>query len=271
MKKFLRLLTAAMATCVLLIFTNCQNDDNDITTSGSTQSGAINVKTISFEEFKKNSKAYAELNRAADRSSMSSKAIVNDTINGFFYDDRQVKVIEYDKYKTYTFQIYRDGVVSERFENLVILEDDAQNTSSYIFDYRLDYIDVKDLNNDVSIDNLENKYIVKSSNGRGQHVIHRDENGNCFYRTFYHPITEQYSGGEFYYEVYIECPTSLSVTENGNGGSVGGGGPNIIIMVPDFDAPGPVPNPGGPGGGGGGNDPEFAPPCCNITSYRFNL
>ncbi|KAF2516863.1 hypothetical protein E0W68_11650 [Flavobacterium salilacus subsp. salilacus] len=274
MKNKLRLLAFSVSAGVLLLFTNCQKDDEATTaTQSSDVTTGVKVSTISFDEFKRDANAYAALQKAVKGN--TAKALVNDTINGFYYDDSNVTRIDYLKSTTYTFQIFREDASIAYYENLVIHTDDTEKSTSYIFEYHFDLTDVTNLHEDKQIINLQDKYKVKSGKGEPHNYIYQDGEGRCYILTSRNPDTGEYTGDEgIYYRLYVECPSSFSLSQDGsgNGSGIDTGIININITIPTQPGDqGPVIHPGGVISWPGGVVPEpvVTKPAVNFTLVVF--
>ncbi|HYD90712.1 MAG TPA: hypothetical protein VEA37_04395 [Flavobacterium sp.] len=248
MKHKLKVAAAMVLFITVAITGGCQKDDE--LNVQQTADGAIQVSTISFEEFKANQKAYEEL-QTVMRGSAAKTGVVHS--DGFYYDTDEVLQIIYKDYVTYTFPIYR-AAETTRFENLVIRQG-VSGTESFIFEYLFTASDFSDLLANRPIAGLEPKTRIRSTGGGGPlaDYIYTDENGQCYLITFYDQ-NGNYVGDEGIYFAYlIQCPeghNDSSYTPPGNPNTGGGGPININVVIPGTPVFGPITNPGPPGGGG---------------------
>lgn len=255
----------------LLIFTNCQKDDDAVFKNSS--SDGINVSTISFEQFKSNSDAFEELEKV--RNNTANRSTVYDNKYNFYYEEDEVILIQYDGFKTFTFPIYRT-TASNVIENLVIRQDSTGYTDSFIFEYDFKPEDRINVLKNKPVINLRDKFEVRSvEGGEGNPpFIYQDEQGNCYYFTTYEDNV--YVGPRF---VPIDCPDGYldySYTiddDNGSGSESTESNPVFITPQPEIE--GPATDPGWPGGGGGGGSspgsypPIITKPAINILVHLF--
>lgn len=274
-----RLWHFATLICTLFLFTNCQKDDETTTDTNSlnTVSG-IRESIISFEEFSQHSAAYNALQQAAKGNDNNLKALVNDTINGFFYSTNNIVVFEYEDYRTYTFEIGRYSKTDDITENLVIAEKSSAVIASYIVEYTFDSTDKLNAINNAPINGLAEKSFITKSGGGIPDFIYQHSNGNCYhYSSSYsgdpnNLVYLEFENGVILPFTQIECPRTSTWVENGSGG--GGGFPsyNVEIFHPADPGSGPVTGPGPAPGGGGSYDNTFplaTRPVVNLTSYKF--
>ena len=260
---------------IVFVFIGCQNDD-DLKNTSTQQTTQLTERTISFEEFSKNGAALQTLKNAASGNYKNTKTLVNDTINGFFYNQDKVVVMEYDDYKTYTFEIERYAKTSDAVENLVIAEKLSTVIESYIIDYTFDDTDrLNAINNTAITDLAEKSFITKSGGGGYTDFIYHHSNGLCYYYSSSYSgdpnnlVYLEFDNGEILPFTEIECPRSANITENGGSALTS---VNIVIFNPGDPGAGPVTGPGpGPGGGGSHHNtfPLYTRPMLNLVSHKF--
>lgn len=253
---------------------SCHTDD-DQTTVNSVKGGTV-FKTISFSEFKTNETALNELEKTSLERGLSKK--INDTINGFYYDDTQIIVAEYDNIKTYTFSIYRNKPTTDAvIENLVIRVS-PENVRSYIFQYTFTDADITNVEQNLSVTDLHQKTFVTHANGNPT-GIYRRADGTCWIPTYWGPNGEH--DGTTWWELTVNCPSdekpiNQTLINPDNPGSGGGGGGsctsgNIVTIIPEVPGLGPS-QPGRPRfyPGGGEDEPVVTTPIINLGLQYFN-
>jgi len=281
MKQTFKIICTTMAAC-LLFLTACQKDDEKQATQQTNASG-IQVSTITFDQFKANSKALQELQKAAGNT---TKDIIDDG-KSFFYDDSRVTEIVYGDITTYTFTIYRYDMETDLLENLVIREKSNGETESFILEYTLTQQEIQDIADGKQIRELDRKARFKMDYDDPYYggVYHR-ANGTCYIYTWYdedgiYGVERQkdVKCPEGYDDYSIVADGSQGTGNPGNGGGNNGGGGGIVrpVNVSILYPPRPdgyiQPGSGTPPVGSGGPRPVYTPiitqPIINVFHIMF--
>ncbi|OYQ50697.1 hypothetical protein CHU92_00030, partial [Flavobacterium cyanobacteriorum] len=255
--KILKFIAKASLLLVLLLLTNCQVEEDFIT---SEKSGRQSVQKISFDEIASDPKLLNQLENLASSGNSFARA-AGDEVE-YYYDKDEVLKITYDDYETYTFLIHRLDPFPF-VENLVVRRDSKGTIDSYITTYNFTDAETNAITKGLSIDNIVSKIAIHAKSDPKVQPVYKRDNGTCYIITVYGPDGKITPGA--FWELTVECPQSYdetSVIDPGNGNVSGGGGSGggggfgggrvVIIINPGSGSnPNPSPSPSLPGLGSG--------------------
>jgi hypothetical protein len=156
MKKNLSVLMFVIAT---ILFISCEKDlyENAI----KNEKRKATVSTVNLNDLSKSKGLYEKFITTKNRlSSVDSKLVYNSDF-GFYIDTENMKLIEYNDYKTLTAQIYRSGYLG-KFENLYIHQYPNGSFGAFIFDYNFSEQDIDKYILNQPIENLIDKTRFKA-------------------------------------------------------------------------------------------------------------
>ena len=178
----------------------------------------VKIRKISFNEFKKEEKAFNSLQKLKKASATSVlNRLVVDSITGFTIDTETIKEITTtDNYKSYTIFAV-DETENQKVVNLLFSEKENGNYEVFMLKYNVTETEkAKILNNETV--NLQNKTEVFTRNSGGDlsNPVRIDDDGNCY---IVDKIWQE--GNMVHWNIlYVECPTAGT---NGSSGSNNGG------------------------------------------------
>ncbi|HEU4496833.1 MAG TPA: hypothetical protein VFR70_07250 [Flavobacterium sp.] len=240
------------AICLMAFFASCSQDEiEEISTQPRSR---VASRYVSFDELKKNQKAFGEfqeVERRAEMARTSQTAYLEQY--DFSVDTDKILLVENGSYRSYTFPIIEEAA-SEETKNLVITEKDG-GARAYVMEYALDENDKNKIANGEYIDLARKTQVAELQAERS--------GGEKCYEIISEPVAWNAQGQvtqSLVFTVEVACPDGGSSGGGGNPGSgtPGGGAPGSGNPGGGFWGPGPGgPGPGDPGsgdgGGGGGN------------------
>lgn len=139
----------------------------DITTNQIVLNKLINPK----ERFKKNQPNFGR--------------VVNDTINNFSIDTESGTLIEFENYRSYTFNVIRPNGSYFLLENIVVSKEGDKEYETYLYQYSITYAEFNMLQQGVSVDlsNRITRITLENSNISDNISNKEDYNGMCFVET----------------------------------------------------------------------------------------
>ncbi len=134
--KNIKLLTKIMALAMVLVFTNCQKEDDIVTAEAQTEKSLIlEIEQMPFSALKSDHQVFAtDFNRNNAPNIDNSN---RDISEGIAIETSSVKQITYGEYTSYTFSTVSEGTETV-LENVMISEVSEDVTEYYLVSYQLD-------------------------------------------------------------------------------------------------------------------------------------